>query len=125
MALPKKGSRPLEVDGKKYRWMLRREGAPIHTYLKVTVETPEGTVFQRNVAEDTAVTPAFVRDLILDGKLIRVEWNRTGGDGRQAAHWKRQTIPEPLTLTKGKHILKLQFNQKLTALDAVILAPLK
>ncbi len=66
-----------------------------------------------------------VRDLILDGQLLRTRWNSTGGDGRKAAHWKLQTLPAPLTLTKGQHNLKLQFNQKTAALDAIILTPVK
>ncbi|MGE4565312.1 MAG: DUF4962 domain-containing protein [Victivallaceae bacterium] len=66
-----------------------------------------------------------IRDLILDHQLLHTRWNSTGGDGRKAPHWKLQSLPEPLTLSKGQHTLKLQFNQKTTALDAVILTPVK
>lgn len=48
MTLPKKASRNIEVEGKTYRWMVKRVGEKKDGTARLTVEDPEtGEVKQR------------------------------------------------------------------------------
>jgi len=68
MTLPKKSSRGIEVDGRLYRWMVRKAGLDS---VRLTVEDQEtGEMRQRFFHEGwegdpPAVRPGKVRDFIL------------------------------------------------------------
>jgi len=80
MPLPKKSSRPIEVNGRQYRWMVRRclrRSEPGHC-LRLTVqdqateellqrEFPEHTGFNLdNEPVPNTVSPADVKEFILE-----------------------------------------------------------
>lgn len=77
--IPRSKSRPIEVDGKHYRWMVRRcPGASgVQPAIRLTVEDGvTGDIFQKDFPErfklddygdkvpDNRVTPACVRDFV-------------------------------------------------------------
>lgn len=69
MTLPKKASRDIEVNGRRYRWMVRKVGAG--PSVRLTVEDPgTGEVRQKDFHERWEITPAVrpgkVRDFILN-----------------------------------------------------------
>ena len=77
MTLPKKASRPIEVEGKTYRWMVRRTGPVKDGTARLTVEDPEtGEVRQRvfrgwgvpgeECFEPPRVTPHDVKQFIYE-----------------------------------------------------------
>jgi len=95
MSLPKKGSRPLEYNGKEYRWMVgkpRQEKS--HNGVEcnladLIVETPEGKVYSKPMllsVERGLVDPITTRDVI---KFI------------DAAKLIEASRIQPLVLTRG------------------------
>jgi hypothetical protein len=77
MTLPKKASRDIEVNGKTYRWMVKRVGPVKEGTARLTVEDPAtGEVKQRmfrgsgwegmEVHDPPRVTPGEVKGFILE-----------------------------------------------------------
>jgi len=80
MTIPRKKSRPIEVDGMKYRWMVRRApgAVGVKPAIRLTVEDQKTMdIFQKNFDENratddygdeaglrNAVTPDDVREFI-------------------------------------------------------------
>lgn len=70
MALPKKASRPIEVNGRQYRWMVKRVTKSEKDWVRVTIEDQEtGEIVQsrRHGWEGDApmITPRDVKEIIL------------------------------------------------------------
>ena len=77
MTLPKKASRAIEVDGKTFRWMVKRVGEKKEGTARLTVENPEtGEIKQRmfrglgvrgvEAHDPPRVTPAEVKEFIIE-----------------------------------------------------------
>lgn len=77
MALPKKPSRNIEVNGRTYRWMAKRVGPVKDGLARLTVEDPEtGEIKQRafrgfglegmEVHDPPRITPADVKEFIIE-----------------------------------------------------------
>lgn len=79
MGIPKKGSRSLEVDGKKYRYLIKETHIPDHRDQKeliVTVQedTPKpGRVLQFKETYGFPVTKGHVGEAIREA--IKIGWN--------------------------------------------------
>lgn len=78
MTLPKKPSRDIEVEGKTFRWMVKRVGPRTNGTVRLTVENPDtGEVKQRlfrgygipgeEAFEPPSVGPADVKQFIYEG----------------------------------------------------------
>lgn len=69
--MPKKASKPIEVDGHPYRWMVRKAtSAQRGPHYRLTIEDSETKdIFQKDISYDLdapppTITPALVRDVI-------------------------------------------------------------
>lgn len=68
MALPKKNSRLIEVNGRSYRWMAKKTQDPTRVRLTVQDEAT-GEIHQRTVSGwdgSPNVTPGVAREFILE-----------------------------------------------------------
>ena len=72
MTIPRKGSRPIEIDGRQFRFMVK----PHHEELTVTIQEDQvapGRVLQFRWPQGCSVLPQDIREAIVDG--MRAGWD--------------------------------------------------
>ncbi len=66
MAVPKKASRSISINGEKYRWLASGHDCGIDLCIEL-YENPAQRLMTRFSYDYQAITPVLVREIILDG----------------------------------------------------------
>ena len=68
MAMPKKGTRKITVNGEVYKYIVKysrtNNGVLPIKLARVTIESSDGTQYYIDRSENAKITPAYVRELI-------------------------------------------------------------